>query len=949
MGFEHELHSFEERWQEAWEAEEVFQADPDGRDKFFITVAYPYPSGGMHVGHVRTYTLPDVFARYKRMQGYNVLFPMAWHVTGTPIIGAVNRLKEEEHEQIRVLTDVYNIPREDLDDLETPMGYARYFIQDYKENMQDLGFGVDWRREFTTNDEHYNRFIEWQYRTLRDKELVKKGKHPTKYCLNDQNPVTTHDLLEGEDAEKQEYTLVKFQLKDKVIPMATLRPETVYGVTHALVKPEGDYVEADVDGETWIVSGDAIDKIQRQDHEVEVLDRFKGEAIIGEEVMNPITGDSILLLPAKFVDTGSATGVVMSVPAHAPYDWISLQDLQEDTDMIERYGLDPEDVRAIEPISIIDVEGYGTFPAKEACQEHGVTSQDDEEKLEEATEEIYKKEHHTGRLKSNCQEFAGDRINDVKDRLIELYENQGKFGTMWDFSEDVVCRCGGTVVVAQSDTWFLEYGDAGWKDRADNALNNLDTIPDGIREDFEHAINWLESWPCIRNFGLGTELPFDQDFVVEPLSDSTIYMAFYTIRHVIEDIDPDRLDPAFFDYVFRGQGPAEDVADETGIPIETLKEAKESFEYWYPLDWRTTANELIQNHLTFFIFHHAALFDEAHWPRGIATWGMAMLEGKKMSSSKGHVVLPGNAIEEHGADTVRFFMFSSCEPWQDFDWREEEVREAKNKLASFYNRTLDLNDSGEDRQQNHIDRYMLSRLNRIIKESTDALDEFQTRKASIKAFFELNNEINWYRQRADTLNRDVVNRLLETQIRLMAPFIPHTCEELWEETGHSGLVTEAAWPEPDEDEIDDHVEYGEQLLRQTIDDITEITDLVDEFDTIQIALALDWKRKAVSIVKEQFKDEGNIDIGSVMDRCASDDDLREHTDDLAAMVKGYKQEPGDLPDTVLDIADERDVFKQAEAFIAERFDASVEIIPEDVSDYGKAERALPGKPAIILD
>jgi len=112
-----------------WDEEELFEVDPTDEDKFYITVAYPYPSGGMHIGHVRTYALPDIFARFKRMQGHNVLFPMGWHVTGTPIIGALNRLKDGEDKQWDVLTNTYNVPEEELNAMEEPMDFASYFIE----------------------------------------------------------------------------------------------------------------------------------------------------------------------------------------------------------------------------------------------------------------------------------------------------------------------------------------------------------------------------------------------------------------------------------------------------------------------------------------------------------------------------------------------------------------------------------------------------------------------------------------------------------------------------------------------------------------------------------------------------------------------------------------------------------------------------------------------------
>jgi len=459
--------------------------------------------------------------------------------------------------------------------------------------------------------------------------------------------------------------------------MATLRPETVYGVTHALINPEATYNTVNVDGEKWIVSEDAVTKLENQDREIEVLGENKGSEFVGEKVTNPVSGDEIMLLPASFVDSDSGSGIVMSVPAHAPYDWISLEDLKNSPDTLKEYGIDPEEVQSIEPKTIINNEDYEDIPGKEACEKYGVNSQEDEKALEKATEEVYEKEFHSGTLNANCQDFAGESVNSIKDRLIEHFENEGLFDSMHDFSEEVICRCGGQVIVAQQESWFLEYGNKGWKDKVHKNLNQIDLIPENTEEQFDHTIDWLESWPAIRNFGLGTKLPFDDEFIVEPLSDSTIYMAFYTIKHVVDDVDADKLEPEFFDYVFNNKGTAKEIAKQTEIDHDKIEAARESFDYWYPLDWRTSANELIQNHLTFMMFHHTALFSEDKWPEGIATWGLGTLEGQKMSSSKGHVVLPDTAIDEYGADTTRFFLFASSEPWQDFDWRAEDVEQYK--------------------------------------------------------------------------------------------------------------------------------------------------------------------------------------------------------------------------------------------------------------------------------
>ena len=154
------LRRVEEKWQKRWEEAKIFEANPDPKKpKFYITVAYPYPNSPQHIGHARTYTLADVYARYKRMQGYNVLLPMAFHYTGTPVLAMARRLAENDEDLISDFVDVYKVPREKLRELTDPLAMARYFHEEIKEGMKRIGYSIDWRREFTTIDPQYNRFI----------------------------------------------------------------------------------------------------------------------------------------------------------------------------------------------------------------------------------------------------------------------------------------------------------------------------------------------------------------------------------------------------------------------------------------------------------------------------------------------------------------------------------------------------------------------------------------------------------------------------------------------------------------------------------------------------------------------------------------------------------------------------------------------------------------------
>ena len=949
----------EERWRERWAETGRYEADPDDDGEVtFLTVPYPYPSGGMHIGHARTYTVPDVYARYRRLQGDNVLFPIAWHVTGTPIVGAVNRLQEREEEQLSVLRDTYDVPESELEQLETPMGYARYFIENhYKQNMKSLGLSIDWRREFTTNDERYSKFVEWQYETLRDHGRLEKGLHPVKYCTNEQNPVTTHDLLEGEEAEFQQYTLVKFRRGDTVVPMATLRPETVHGVTNAYIDPDAEYALARVDGERWLVSVAATEKLSLQDREVEIEETFTGERLVGERVENPITGEAVLVLPASFVDAGNATGVVMSVPAHSPDDYVALQEAKADAERMERYGIDPADVTAIEPKPILTVEGYGEVPAADAVEEYDIASSDDPA-LEEATQELYNREFHAGRLVDEYGEFAGEIVEDVRGRFRDHHRDAGAFDAMQEFSEEVICRCGGDVEVANQETWFLRYDDETWKGKAHDAVAGMETIPENTRGEYDHTIDWLNEWPCIRNYGLGTHLPWDDDFVIEPLSDSTIYMAYYTIAPRLREIPVEDLDRDFFDALFYGPDAVED-------PDERALDLREEWSHWYPVDYRFSANDLISNHLTFYLFHHSELFEEPDWPQGIVIMGMGLLEGEKMSSSKGHVVLPGNAIEEFGADTVRFFLLNSAEPWQDYDWRAEQVGSVRDQLDRFWNRAVELIDGADQRSRldaaaeraddlEHVDRWLLSRLQTTIRTVTEAMEGAETRTASQAAFYSFEEDLRWYRRRAE-LDREsarwTLRHVLEARLRLLAPFVPFLANELHERL--TGTPAEdAAWPETDERLESVRTDVEETQIERLTEDVHDIVDVTGEDpEVIRIYVAADWKRTVFETVREVGDDRGAV-MGEVM----GDPDLRERGDavndlvgDLIEVVRGRDDETlaalGDI--------DERAVYEHARDFLAREFDADVELYAEDDEDVldpaDRAESAVPFRPAVHIE
>ncbi|MFH1364635.1 MAG: leucine--tRNA ligase [Candidatus Aenigmatarchaeota archaeon] len=920
----------EKKWQEKWKG--LFDAEPGKKKAFYVTTPYPYPSGGMHVGHIRTYTVADIVARFKRMQGFNVLWPMAWHLTGTPIIGAVNRLKKREKKQMFVLKEVYKLGEKELKTLETPMGYANYFIDDFRNGMKSLGFSIDWRRQFTTNDDAYKQFVSWQHGILYKKGYQKQGLHPVKWCLEEKNPVTTHDLLEGVDAETQEFVLIKFKHGRDFIVTATLRPETMFGVTNVWVDPNVDYVRVKVKAgkgeETWIVSEPTVKKLEQQNKEPKVLEKISGKDLVGEHATIVALDKKVPILPSKFCEENVGTGIVVSVPSDAPFDYMALKDLQN-----SKYKKLAEGIKII---PIIKTKEFGDMAAEVVCKQMYIKDQKDP-KLEEATKIVYKTGFHKGVMNQNCGEYSGMPVARAKDAIRREFVKSGAADLMYEFSEPVVCRCGSDVVVALKNSWFIDYGNKNWKRLAKEAVNNIRSVPDATRDDYIHAIDWLEMWPCVRNFGLGTPLPQDKKFIIEPLSDSTIYMSYYLIADRIKKYKPEQLTKEFFDFVMLEKGDAKTVSNKTKIPVKELKEMQTSVNYWYPMTWRASANDLIQNHLTFMLFHHAAIFPKKKWPRGIAVWGMGLLEGGKMSSSKGNVVLASDAIQKYSADATRLFLFSSVDPWQDFDWRAEEVKKYKERVGKIYEKIISMKCEGGEKL---IDKWIVSEVNNVIRDSTDALELFQTRKASLNTVFKMHEVIRWYERRGGD-SKKTVDYVKNVWIKLLSPFIPHTAEELWEQVGGEGFVSTSSWPKHDEKLINNRLDKMEGLVRQTLEDINQIIKLVNKKpELVKIYVPPFWKY-------EVYKEILEIPKGDIIQRVMKNPEVNKYGKHALRFAQQLQKSAGRL-ETIPTHEEEFNVLTDAKGFFEREVGCEVQILDKHTDRSEKALKADPGKPGIEI-
>ncbi len=960
----------EKKWQKRWKKDGIFEADPDPKiPKFFLTVPYPYTNGALHIGHGRTYTMGDLIARYKRMQGFNVLFPMASHMTGTPVLGMVERINSGDKEAIeqykrdlRLYFDTEEEVEAQLAKFKDPWTTAAFFAKVISKDFDALGYSIDWRRKFTTGDKTYNKFIEWQYHKFKEMGYIKQGNYPLLYCPNCGNPVGEDDLLEGETAKIKEFTAVKWQFEDGYLVAATLRPETVFGVTNMWINPKAKYVKAQVDGDTWIISKAAAKKLELQAKDIEIVEEFKGKKIIGKKFKAIHDDREIIILPADFVNPDNATGVVYSVPGHAPFDYIALRDLWEDPSDLKKYGISAEEVRDIEIIGMIDIKGYSEFPAKDAVENRDIKSQKEDEKLEEATQEIYKAEFYDGVMKDNCGQFSGRSIKDVKEDIIAWMRENNHVDVFYEpDTRPVMCKCGTDVEVGVfAGQWFLDYNSEGWKEEAWKALNNMPIIPEMFRNLFEATFEWLAQRPCARKRGIGTRLPFDTDWIIESLSDSTIYMAFYTIAHYITEhkIKPNQLPLEFFDYVFLGKGTPKKVSEKTTIDVALLKKMQSEFRYWYPNDQRHTAPSHISNHLSFAIFHHVAIFPEKYWLQKISLNEHLIMEGGKMSKSKGNVIPLVEIPKKYGADVYRTYAISAAEPGSLMDWREKDVPAVRSRLKQFIDIVTKYGKKEpkiyrKKDKPTMVTRWLLSKVNSLVQDCTEFIESFKMRDYAINATSEMIRTLNHYIRREDVPKEEKESTLAyvcDIWVRLVAPITPHIAEEMWSKMKREGYVTLTSWPKADTKLIDKEVEDAHHVVESTMKDIREIMKLLRDkkASKVHVYVAPQWMFDAMKSVR--YMDAPMI-VGNIMKHLMSNPEFRKHGKSVKSIVDRITKENG-LWEHSASAEDEVRILKDSASFMKSELGVEIIVHPAEKVEYdpqNKARYALPGRVSLLIE
>ncbi|WP_027369675.1 leucine--tRNA ligase [Desulfovermiculus halophilus] len=752
----------EQKWQERWEKDNLFAARADTeQEKYYVLEMFPYPSGRIHMGHVRVYTIGDVIARFKWMKGYNVLHPMGWDAFGLPAENAA--IKNNTH----------------------PAKWTYANIDEMRSQLKRLGYSLDWDRELATCDPSYYRWEQLFFLKLWDKGLVYRKQAPVNWCPDCQTVLANEQVEDGECwrcgsmVENKELaqwfvritayadellddlkTLrsgwpervrimqenwigrslgaeIDFPVQggDENIRVFTTRPDTLYGATFMSLAPEYPLIEELVRGKPQEEEVTAfVRRMQATDRSVRTAEDTEKEGVFtGAYCINPVTGEPIPVYVANFVLMEYGTGAVMAVPAHD----------QRDFEFAGKYGLEIREV--IKPAD--QEEHEGGLQAAYAGPGYLVQSG-----------EFSGLDHETAKTRITehlAEKGLGEKA--VNYRLRDWNISRQRY---WGAPIPVVyCEKCGAVPVREDDLPVV-------------LPTGVQTRPDG-RSPLPETEDFVQT-TCPACGGPARRETDTMDTFVE----SSWYFARYTSA---------KLDNAPFD------------------PRE--------LSYWMPVDQYIGGIEHAILHLLYARFFTKALRDLGYLEHSepfanLLTQGMVLKDGAKMSKSKGNIVDPNEMLDRFGADTTRLFTLFAAPPEKDLDWNDQGVEGAHRFLHRMWRlhdqlsplltpigpcarlEDGELSTTGRDlRRKEHES---------LLKISRDLEQEFQF-NTCIAAVMELTNAVSAaYDELSRTESgRKVLSSAWSTALLCLYPMTPHICEELWAMTGYDHCLAARSWPEHD--------------------------------------------------------------------------------------------------------------------------------------------------------
>lgn len=793
MNEKYNFKEIEKKWQKYWEENDCFHTEEDeSKKKYYCLEMFPYPSGKLHMGHVRNYSIGDVVARFKKMDGYNVLHPMGWDSFGLPAENAA--IKHGIHPNIWTWDN----------------------IKEMREQLKELGLSYDWNREVATCHPDYYKWMQWIFIQFYKRGLAYKKENPVNWCPSCQTVLANEQVVDGccercktpvgkknlsqwylkitDYAERLLDNLdtldgwpnkvkvmqknwigksvgaeVDFKIKDRdeTLTVFTTRVDTIYGTTYMVLAPEYPSVLDMVKGTEYEKPvKEYIEKVEHMnDIERTSTSNEKTGVFIGKYAVNPFTKKEIPIYISDYVLMGYGTGAVMGVPAHD----------QRDFDFATKFGIDI--VPVVDPGDpSIDLDNL-----KEACAAEGTLI--------------------------NSGEFNGLNNRVAIDRFIELVEKEG---------------IGKKTVNYRLRDWLISR-QRYWGT----------PIPMIYCEDC--------GWVPEKEENLPVMLPTDIEFTGKGESPLTTSKTFADVKCPVcgkpAKREMDTMD-TFLDsswYFLRYCDPKNDKA-----PFDPKKAA-----YWMNVDQYIGGVEHAILHLMYARFFQLAFYDmglvENEEPfRNLLTQGMVNKDGKKMSKSIGNVVSPEEIINRYGADTARLFILFAAPPDRELDWSDKGVEGSYRFLNRVYRMVYEIKSKYPDVPQafevkTAADKSLNYILNYTIKKVSEDVGGRFNFNTAISSLMELVNEMYKYKERDDA-NIGLLGKATRDLILMLSPFVPHICEEMWEHIGQKESVTTMRWPEYDKDAlIKDDVEVVVQINGKVKEKLT-VAAAADKQELEKIAL-----------------------------------------------------------------------------------------------------------------
>ncbi|MEF8778208.1 MAG: leucine--tRNA ligase [Natronomonas sp.] len=882
-GYDHA--TVERRWQEAWDDASVYRTPDEVEAPTYVLGMYPYPSGQLHMGHVRNYTITDAYARYRRLRGDDVLHPMGWDAFGLP---AENAAKERDT---------------------NPRDWTFDCIETMKDQMSAMGFGYDWEREITTCTPEYYKWNQWLFRRFVEEDLAERRAADVNWCpdcetvLADEQveteaelcwrcdtPVETRELeqwflsitdyadelvdyideLEGwPDSVRQmqrnwigrQYgTRLEFDVSGPDteyggVEAFTTRVDTVFGATFFALAPDHPI------SEELIETDDAVHEFVHHEADPD------GDEPNGVETdltaRNPVTDEELPVFVADFVLSDVGTGALMGVPAHDDRDHA----------FASKMGVDIEPVIAPEPDG--DETPEAPDVSEEAFTEDGVLVNSGEYSGLESTE-----------ARERLTEDIDGAEEDTQYRLRDWGISRQRY---WGTPIPIVhCPDCGSVLVPEEE------------------------LPVELPEFINTTGNPLDAateWKQTTCPECGGDAERETDTM-----DTFVDSSWYFLRYVSPE-----LDEAPFD----------------------LERAND----WMPVDQYVGGIEHAVMHLLYSRFVTKMLADyeglEHREPfDNLLAQGMVQLEGEKMSKSKGNVVSPQAIVEEYGADTARLFMMQAAQPERDFDWSEQGVASAYGFLTRL-KETVEAYAAGDIEtidDAGSTASYVAREAEAAVVIATEEYDGLVFNTA-VREAQSLVGTLRQYRE--DTaVHAETFERGLSVALRLLSPVAPHICEELWETLGYEDFVVDASWPEADADR--ETIEKRRRLVENTREDVRQIIDVagIDDPEQIDIVVTPEWKHEALNVAIES-------DAPNVIPALMEQESIKRHGDDAASYGQQLQENRKALQRT-LDPKTEREALEAAAWLIEREFDAEVRVLAADEASEDLANEAEPSRPAIDI-